>query len=121
MPRVRRGDVVWVEPQLVAQVEFVEWTHEGRLRAPVYMGLRDDKPASEVRKERAPEVSWTRASWSSWATSSIAGAIGSASIPAARTFSTPAARVRTWTSAPRRFSSSRGAIIGVRWPRAGEV
>jgi bifunctional non-homologous end joining protein LigD len=54
MPRVRRGDVVWVEPQLVAQVEFVEWTHEGRLRAPVYMGLRDDKPASEVRKERAP-------------------------------------------------------------------
>ena len=54
MPRVRRGDVVWVEPQLVAQVEFVEWTREGRLRAPVYMGLRDDKSASEVRKERSP-------------------------------------------------------------------
>ena len=54
MPRVRRGDVVWVEPQLVAQVEFVEWTREGRLRAPVYVGLRDDKPASEVRKERSP-------------------------------------------------------------------
>ncbi len=54
MPRVRRGDVVWVEPQLVAQVEFVEWTREGRLRAPVYAGLRDDKQASEVRKERAP-------------------------------------------------------------------
>ena len=53
MPRVRRGDVVWVEPQLVAQVEFVEWTREGRLRAPVYMGLRDDKSASEVRKERS--------------------------------------------------------------------
>jgi bifunctional non-homologous end joining protein LigD len=54
MPRVRRGDVVWVEPRLVAQVEFVEWTREGRLRAPVYVGLRDDKPASDVRKERAP-------------------------------------------------------------------
>jgi bifunctional non-homologous end joining protein LigD len=52
MPRVRRGDVVWVEPELVAQVEFAEWTHEGRLRAPVYLGLREDKPASEVRKER---------------------------------------------------------------------
>jgi bifunctional non-homologous end joining protein LigD len=54
MPRVRRGDVVWVEPKLVAQVEFAEWTHEGRLRAPVYLGLREDKPASEVRKEREP-------------------------------------------------------------------
>jgi bifunctional non-homologous end joining protein LigD len=54
MPRVRRGDVVWLEPELVAQVEFVEWTHEGRLRAPVYMGLREDKTASDVRRERAP-------------------------------------------------------------------
>ncbi len=54
MPRVKRGDVVWVEPELVAQVEFAEWTHEGRLRAPVYLGLREDKPASEVRREREP-------------------------------------------------------------------
>jgi bifunctional non-homologous end joining protein LigD len=54
MPRVRRSDVVWVEPRLVAQVEFVEWTREGRLRAPVYLGLREDKSASEVRKEKTP-------------------------------------------------------------------
>ncbi len=54
MPRVRRSDVVWVEPRLVAEVEFAEWTREGRLRAPVYLGVREDKPASEVRKERAP-------------------------------------------------------------------
>jgi bifunctional non-homologous end joining protein LigD len=54
MPRVRRSDVVWVEPRLVAEVEFVEWTREGRLRAPVYLGVREDKPASEVRKERTP-------------------------------------------------------------------
>jgi bifunctional non-homologous end joining protein LigD len=54
MPRVRRGDVVWVEPVLVAEVEFVEWTREGRLRAPVYVGLREDKPADDVRRERAP-------------------------------------------------------------------
>jgi bifunctional non-homologous end joining protein LigD len=58
MPRVRRGDVVWVEPTLVAEVEFVEWTREGRLRAPAYVGLRDDKPAAEVRRERpaVPEM-----------------------------------------------------------------
>ena len=54
MPRVRRSDIVWLEPELVAQVEFAEWTHENRLRAPVYLGLREDKPASEVRRERAP-------------------------------------------------------------------
>jgi bifunctional non-homologous end joining protein LigD len=51
MPKVRKGDVVWVEPKLVAEVEFAEWTHDGRLRAPSYKGLREDKPAEEVRRE----------------------------------------------------------------------
>jgi bifunctional non-homologous end joining protein LigD len=51
MPKVRKGDVIWVEPKLVAQVEFVEWTHDGRLRAPAYKGLREDKGAEEVRRE----------------------------------------------------------------------
>jgi len=51
MPRVRRGDAVWVEPRLVAEVEFAEWTHEGRLRAPSFLGLREDKPAADVRRE----------------------------------------------------------------------
>ncbi len=54
MPRVRKGDVVWVEPVLVAEVAFAEWTHDGRLRAPVYAGLREDKPAAQVRREREP-------------------------------------------------------------------
>jgi bifunctional non-homologous end joining protein LigD len=51
MPRVRKGEVVWVEPKLVAEVSFAEWTHDGRLRAPVYQGLRTDKDASEVHRE----------------------------------------------------------------------
>jgi bifunctional non-homologous end joining protein LigD len=54
MPRVRRGDVVWVEPELVAEVAFAEWTREGRLRAPVYLGLREDKAPTDVRRERTP-------------------------------------------------------------------
>jgi len=53
LPRVRRGDVVWVEPVLVAEVAFAEWTHDRHLRAPRYLGLREDKPASEVRREEA--------------------------------------------------------------------
>jgi bifunctional non-homologous end joining protein LigD len=51
MPRVRKDDVVWVEPKLVAEASFAEWTHDGRLRAPVYLGLREDKDAREVRRE----------------------------------------------------------------------
>jgi bifunctional non-homologous end joining protein LigD len=51
LPRVKKGDVVWVEPRLVVEVEFVEWTHDGHLRAPSYQGLRDDKPAEQVRRE----------------------------------------------------------------------
>ena len=44
--------VQWVEPQLVAQIEYSEWTHaadEGgpKLRAPVFLGLRDDKDPKE--------------------------------------------------------------------------
>ncbi len=54
LPRTRREDVTWVEPELVVEVEFAEWTRDGRLRAPVYVGLRDDKPAGEVVAERIP-------------------------------------------------------------------
>jgi bifunctional non-homologous end joining protein LigD len=41
----------WVRPELVAQVRFTEWTADGKLRHPVYLGLRDDKRPEEVRRE----------------------------------------------------------------------
>ncbi len=41
----------WVEPRLVCECKFVEWTAEGRLRAPVFLGLRGDKPAEAVVRE----------------------------------------------------------------------
>ncbi len=41
----------WVKPVLVAQVRFTEWTPDGKLRHPVYLGLRDDKPPIAVRRE----------------------------------------------------------------------
>jgi bifunctional non-homologous end joining protein LigD len=40
-----------VKPKLVAQVRFTEWTADGSLRHPVYLGLRDDKDANEVKRE----------------------------------------------------------------------
>jgi bifunctional non-homologous end joining protein LigD len=42
---------VWVEPRLVVEVAFTEWTSAGRLRAPSYKGLRDDKDPAEVVRE----------------------------------------------------------------------
>jgi DNA ligase D-like protein (predicted ligase) len=47
----RRG-VHWVEPKLVAQCAFTEWTHDGRLRHPRFLGLRRDKDPREVVRER---------------------------------------------------------------------
>ena len=44
-------DATWVEPELVAQIAFMEWTGDGRLRHPSFLGLRFDKPAREVVRE----------------------------------------------------------------------
>ena len=41
----------WVEPVLVAQVKFTEWTSDDQLRQPVFLGLRTDKPATDVVRE----------------------------------------------------------------------
>jgi len=44
-------EITWLKPMLVAEIRFTEWTHEGRLRHPRYLGLRRDKKAKDVRKE----------------------------------------------------------------------
>ena len=51
-PDVRR-EAIWVEPRLVCEVEFTEWTPDGRLRHPSFQGLREDKPAGEVGRDHA--------------------------------------------------------------------
>jgi bifunctional non-homologous end joining protein LigD len=55
-PAELRQAVHWVEPDLVAQVEFTEWTGEGRMRQPVFLGLRDDREARHVVRERPGTV-----------------------------------------------------------------
>jgi bifunctional non-homologous end joining protein LigD len=50
--RIReRGELSWVEPVAVCEVEFLRWTHEDTLRAASFKGLRDDKDAREVVRE----------------------------------------------------------------------
>jgi bifunctional non-homologous end joining protein LigD len=41
----------WVRPTVVVEVKFSEWTADGRLRQPIFLGIRDDKPAREVTHE----------------------------------------------------------------------
>ena len=47
----------WVEPKLVAEIKFTEWTRDGLMRHPSFVELRDDKKASEVVRERPAETS----------------------------------------------------------------
>lgn len=47
----QRGRPTWVEPKLVAEIEFTEWTQDGALRHPSFQGLRADKEAHEVVRE----------------------------------------------------------------------
>jgi bifunctional non-homologous end joining protein LigD len=46
--------VHWVRPELVVEVAFLAWTDEGLLRQVTYQGIRDDKPAREVRRQAHP-------------------------------------------------------------------
>jgi DNA ligase D-like protein (predicted ligase) len=53
---LRLSRVHWVRPELVAEVKFLAWTEDNLLRQVVYEGLRDDKPAHEVRRETPRRV-----------------------------------------------------------------
>lgn len=50
----RERDVTWLEPRLVAQIAYGEWTDDRKLRQPVFLGLRDDKQPAEVAIPVAP-------------------------------------------------------------------
>jgi ATP-dependent DNA ligase len=45
------SEIQWTRPKLVAQIRFVEWTAEGRLRHAAFLGLRTDKVAKDVTRE----------------------------------------------------------------------
>jgi len=56
LPVAARSGAHWVKPELVAQVSFSTWTADNLVRQAAFKGLRDDKPACEVRKEEAMET-----------------------------------------------------------------
>ncbi len=56
-PRMKAA--TWVEPRLVAQVRFTEWTADGKLRHPSFLGLRMDKKPMEAKREKAAPAETT--------------------------------------------------------------
>jgi bifunctional non-homologous end joining protein LigD len=52
VPRADARDAHWMSPTLVGEVEFAEWTRDGRLRQPSWRGLRPDKSPAEIVRER---------------------------------------------------------------------
>ena len=56
---VRTNEAVhWVEPRIVVEAKFAEWTADGKLRQPIFLGIRDDKDARSVGKERESLQNW---------------------------------------------------------------
>jgi bifunctional non-homologous end joining protein LigD len=49
----------WVKPTIVVEVKFAEWTTDGKLRQPIFLGVRDDKNASDVHRERESIQEWS--------------------------------------------------------------
>lgn len=58
-PREKDRDFVWLEPELVVEGSFLEWTPSGEVRHPVFQGMREDKPATAVTEETVVDVDET--------------------------------------------------------------
>lgn len=69
-PAEARQDAVWLKPDLVAQIAYMEKTPDGHLRHPSYLGLREDKPATEVKVAKSAAKSTKRVAKMRAATSS---------------------------------------------------
>jgi bifunctional non-homologous end joining protein LigD len=99
LPADARKGAVWVKPQLVAQVNFATWTADNLVRQASFKGLREDKPANEVRKEEPTVV--PRSHGTKHASySAPGGGIAAKAVPAevARAKDIPAKALKTITA-----------------------
>ena len=121
----------WVRPALVAQVKFTEWTADGKLRHPMYLGLRDDMQADEVRREPNSPAAQRSAAKVHGSSARVPGARQTAPGVSASTVSVPAeprrtAQIRGYRRTPASRSASgardrRATASRASWRRAAEV
>ena len=100
-PADARRDVHWVEPKLVAQVRFANWTADNLVRQAAFLGLREDKPPTEVTREMPTAKPSKRATKS-------ASAPARSSKPAARSSSPKSGTKPGAPSSPTASSSAKG-------------
>src|SRR5262249_14124430 len=87
-PRMR--DAHWVTPRHVAQLQFTEWTRDGKLRHPSFQGLREDKKPQEIGLDEHPAPKSARRSGSASLTTSSGRKAAGRAVSAARARTTPA-------------------------------
>ena len=95
----------WVEPKLVCEVAFTEWTRDGYLRHPTFQGLREDKAAREVRRE-LPQPPPPPPAAKAGAAKPGAAKRGRAAAAAEAAEATATPRARTAAKVPRRTSGA---------------
>ena len=112
------GGAHWVRPVLVAEVAFTEWTEGGKIRHPSFQGLRDDKPAKSVVRERPADDASGRTDTTPAAPPVTAGrSVSTAratSIPAAappRSTVRPALRSRPVSVRPERRATTAAPVV----------
>ena len=97
----------WVKPELVGEVSFTEWTADGTLRHPAFQGLREDKKATEVVRERPAE--------------DAASAETTAEAPAAKTKRKPAAKASKKRSTVPAADPAPDTIAGIKLSNPGKL
>jgi bifunctional non-homologous end joining protein LigD len=105
-PAEARRGAIWVKPELVAQVNFATWTADNLVRQASFKGLREDKPANEVRREDltvAARVRGTKSA-SHTASAAIAAKTASAETASAKAITAKASRKSSSESAPVRLT-----------------
>ena len=105
--------VHWVEPELVAEVAFTEWTEDNQLRHPSFMGLREDKRPDQVRREeeKKPEAEPEKG----------AGRKAGAKTEAKRGKPKPVPDATAAAAPPKKKSKDAEEIVGVRLSNPGKV
>src|SRR5262249_11870404 len=103
-PRMR--DAHWVTPRHVAQLQFTEWTRDGKLRHPSFHGLREDKEPQEIGQDEKPAPESARSLGSASRTPSSGRKAAERAVSPARARTTPARKTTRAGKATGRKSAS---------------